>query len=112
MADRYSLLYSFLQAARGNWRNALSIECRDCPHGREPHCPGFLMTMDSEGRPILMPVELLQQTTCEIIDVEECLASLDRGGFEALYGRLIEWTVSSPRDCPLLELSTRPSGRK
>lgn len=112
MADKSSLLYSFLHAARGNWRNALYIGCRDCPYGQQPLCPGSLMAMDSEGRPVLMPTELLQQASGETIDVDECVASLDCGGFAALYGRLIEWTVSSPKSCPLLELSTRPPGRE
>lgn len=110
MADISSILYSFLHAARGNWRNALYIGCRDCPYNRDPRCTGFLLAMDTGGRPILIPVELLRQASGETIDIDECLASLDRRGFEALYGRLIEWTVSSPGACPLLELSARQPG--
>lgn len=110
MADKSSLLYSFLHAVCGNWRNALYIGCRDCPHGRERRCAGFLLAMDTGGRPILMPVELLRKVSDESIDVDECIATLGRGGFEALYGRLIEWTASSPDACPLLELSARRSG--
>lgn len=112
MADKSFLLYSFLHAARGNWRNAFYIRCRECLYGQQPLCPGSLLAMDPEGRPVLMPVDLFRQTSGETIDVDECVATLDRGGFEALYAKLIEWTVSSPRDCPLLELSTRPLGRK
>lgn len=110
MVDKFCLLYSFLHATHGNWRNALSIWCRDCPCGRDPRCAGFLLAADAEGRPILTPVELLRQTSGEAIDVDECVAVLDRRDFEMLYGRLIEWTVSSPDICPLLALSAQIPG--
>lgn len=110
MADKFFQLYSFLHAAYGSWHNAFFIGCRDCPYGRDPRCAGFLLAADAEGRPILMPVELLRQSSGEVVEVDECVTALDRRDFEMLYGRLIEWTVSSPGACPLLELSAQRPG--
>ena len=41
--------YSFLQAVRGNWRNALFIRCSGslCPMIRQASCEGFLMAADA-----------------------------------------------------------------
>lgn len=46
--------YSFLQAVRGNWRNALFIRCSGslCPMIRQASCEGFLMAADASCQPI------------------------------------------------------------
>ena len=61
--------------------------------------------MDTEGRPILMPVELLQQTSGGAIDVDECVAKLSRAEFEAIFSRWIEWSADSPDGCALRQLA-------
>lgn len=98
-------IYPFLKATCGCWHNALFIKCENtiCPHGQSPPCEGFLMAVDADGSPILMPVNVLRQLSGESIEPEECRAVLGKQIFESVYGLYIEWhTISS--GCPLPEL--------
>ena len=106
MKSKKCKMYPFLKAVRGNWHNALFIKCDYdvCPHNQFPPCKGFLLTIDADGTPILMPVKILQQSSGESIESEECRAVLSKQSFEAIYGLYIEWHTVSPADCPLLEL--------
>lgn len=97
-------LYPFLKAVRGNWHNALYLSCRqnDCP--QHPRCVGFLMTPDADGRPILMPADVMRSLTGEDIEPEGCLGTMEKQKFETLYSLYIEWHTISQTDCPLLQL--------
>ncbi len=99
-------VYSFLKAVRGCWHNALFIKCGHavCPHDQSPPCEGFLMAVDADGSPILMPAKLLQKLTGEPIEPEGCRAVIGKQTFESVYGLYIEWHTVSSTDCPLLEL--------
>ena len=70
--------YSFLQAVRGNWRNALFIRCSGslCPMIRQASCEGFLMAADAG-----------------------CQRS-----FRTAYTKFLEWHTSSDHVCPFLQL--------
>lgn len=94
--------YPFMRAVRGNWRNALFISC-GCQTCR-PLCKGFLMAVDADGRPLLMPVETLRQLTGESIDFTDCQGVLEKQAFEAAYSQYIEWHTVSENDCSLLQL--------
>ena len=87
MNNQIANLYSFLRAVRGNWRNAMWIECKFCFYGK-PVCSDHLLTMDQDGRPILFPVSQFQHLTGETLDKEECIAALDCLDFEKLYSSL------------------------
>jgi len=93
--------FEFLHAARGNWRNAMFIECSACPHESKNPCSGYLLISDADGKPIILPVDTLNVVSAK----EECVAVLDRRQFESLYSLWIEWQVDSPEACPLRELS-------
>ena len=41
--DLYRLLYDFLSSVKGNWRNAIFVECHDCPY-TDSLCRGYLLT--------------------------------------------------------------------
>ena len=99
-----SEFYPFLKAVRGNWHNALYISCRQCACTQLPRCEGFLMTADADGRPILIPVDVLRSLTGEDIEPEGCLGTMDKRRFETLYSLYIEWNTVSKADCPLLQL--------
>ncbi len=106
MSQQNCKVYPFLKAVHGSWHNALFIKCEHtvCPHGQSPPCEGFLMAVDADGSPILMPVNILRQLSGEFIEPEECQAVLGRKNFEAVYGLYIEWHTVSSTVCPLLEL--------
>ncbi len=96
-------LYSFLHAAKGDWRNSIFIECGICPHGK-PMCPGFLLTMDSEGRPLLVPVEEFSKITGQAVQKDECLSVLRGSDFKALYSLWLAWQTESAKKCAILQL--------
>ncbi len=99
-------IYPFLKAVRGNWHNALFIKCEYtvCPHSQSPPCEGFLMAVDADGSPILMPAKVLQQLSGESIEPESCQAVIGQRTFESVYGLYIEWHTVSSTGCPLMEL--------
>lgn len=105
------LLYPFLQAVRGNWRNALYLKCgrKVCPYGRVMLCEGFLMAAAADGAPILMPVRYFRLLTGEPVEPEECRGILTQQAFEAVYSLYIEWHTLSSRDCVLKQLC-QPQG--
>ena len=59
--------YSFLQAVRGNWRNALFIRCSGslCPMIRQASCEGFLMAADASCQPIFLSVQTVRKLSGE-----------------------------------------------
>ncbi|MCI8472561.1 MAG: hypothetical protein HFE65_05600 [Clostridiales bacterium] len=96
-------LYRFLNACEGNWRNTILITCKNCPY-KEQLCPGYFLTTDRNGCPVLYPVDKLQKCSKELIDVEDCIGSISRQAFEALYSRWLIWRVSSPHQCNILQV--------
>ena len=99
-----SELYQFLKAVRGNWHNALYLSCRNSAIPQQPNCGNFMMTADADGRPILIPANVMRSLTGENIGPEECLSIMERQKFETLYSLYIEWHTVSQTDCPTLQL--------
>lgn len=98
-------LYRFLQAAAGNWRNAIFIECRNCSCNRTCLCGGFLLVSDADGSPILLPVEWFHAQTGEQTDKDECAAVLSRTAFESAYSLWIKWQADDAMQCGLLQVA-------
>ena len=99
-------IFILFRAVRGNWRNAMWIECKFCFYGK-PVCSDHLLTMDQDGRPILFPVSQFQHLTGETLDKEECIAALDCLDFEKLYSNYLLWNVDDPWECSLLQLGKK-----
>ena len=78
--------YSFLQAVRGNWRNALFIRCSGslCPIIRQASCEGFLMAADAGCQPIFLSVQTVRKLSGETVDPEDCLYQVS--GMAYLFG--------------------------
>ncbi len=96
------LLYFFLSACQGSWRNSVHIAADS---------PGYLLSADRDGQPIVMAVEQFQQVTGEIIDPAECCGQLTADAFKALYAQYLLWHTPSAEYDPLLFLSQRGPGR-
>lgn len=103
--ERYELLYSFLSAAKGNWRNSIYIECYACGYGRKKLCEGFLFVPDYDGTPIVVPVEAIANISGLLPDKEECHAVITSDQFDSLYEHWMEWNISSPKECTLIHMS-------
>ena len=78
-------LYLFLSACRGNWRSSVYIICQ------EPDNPGYLLSADRDGKPMLMPITQFQQLTGEQIDSTECCGQLTEEAFRSLYAQYLLW---------------------
>ena len=89
-------LYLFLAACRGNWRNSVYISTDG---------PGYLLSANRDGQPIVMPVEQFQQLTDEIIDPGECCGRLTADAFKALYAQYLLWHLPSADTDPFLALT-------
>ena len=98
-------VFKFLKAARGNWRNAVFIECGNCILGHDELCAGFLLAFDAAAKPIIIRVEQLVTAFGEVPDIDECTALIDRADFEQLFAAWLKWAVDSPYDCTLLKVS-------
>lgn len=107
MANRICVLYDFLNAAKGNWRNSVFIECFECPHGRPEPCPGFLLAPDSEGRPVLIPSDAIFRMSGIAADKSECQSVLSRQHFESLFSLWLDWQTDSSSRCSLLQLTEK-----
>ena len=98
-------IYSFLTAAKGNWRNAVFIKCENCVCAEHSGCFGFLMIPDSNGQPVVIPAGMIREMTGLTADKEECIAVISREQFETLYALWLEWQIDSPHECVLLQIS-------
>ena len=89
MKTQQNAFYLFLSLARGCWRNAIFIECKNkC----SKECAGWLMTADTEGVPMLYPVSLLEEKADVVVDKTECAAD-----------RWLLWNVSDRSICSICQ---------
>lgn len=86
----------FLSACQGNWRNSVYISTNG---------PGYLLSTDRDGQPIVTPVEQFQRLTDEIIDPGECCGRLTADAFKALYAQYLLWHLPSADTDPFLALT-------
>ena len=106
-----NILYPFLSLTRGSWRNAFYINCPTCPYGKG-NCNGYLLTTDTEGTPLLMPVLYFEKSTGERVDKTECATVISKEAFESLFNRWLVWNVNDPKACSILQLIPKMDERK
>ncbi len=104
--DLYRLLYDFLSSVKGNWRNAIFVECHDCPY-TDSLCRGYLLTATCDCRPVLFSVNCFEELTSEPIIKEECTGVINRQAFENLYMKWLKWNIDNPKECSILQLIRR-----
>ena len=99
-------LYSFLRAVRGNWRNAIFVNCGcdACTYGHGKICAGFLLAVDERGQVMLLPAETVHELTGEEVEPAECRAVLPRRCFDTAFSKYIEWHTPDPSACTLRQL--------
>lgn len=107
MGSKSCTLYSFLCAAKGNWRNSVYIECCGCQYGEKDSCSGFLMVPDYDGQPVVIPAGFVKTMTGLPVDKEECWAVISRQCFESLYALWLNWHINSSDECVLLQIADK-----
>lgn len=90
------IFYRFLSACQGNWRNSVYISTDG---------PGYLLSANRDGQPIVIPVEQFQRLTDEQVDSAECCGQLTEECFKALYAQYLIWSLPSADTDPLLALA-------
>ena len=107
MKNKICAIFSFLNAAKGNWRNAIFIECSECSYGKQKPCSGFLLVPDADGQPVILSADVIQKMTGIAPDKEECQAVLSRQKFQDIYSLWLDWNVSSPNECAIMQVINR-----
>lgn len=102
-------LCRFLQCAQGGWRNAVYIDCLECPYS-SVSCSGYLLTTDSNGRPVLYPTRRLSELMDEEIAKDECAGILSRSAFCRLYARRLLWDADSENQCGVQQIFSNQDG--
>lgn len=99
----YATVASFFEAAQGNYRNAVYVSC-SCNYERESGCRDFLFIPGHDCRPILLPLSDAEAFMGTKVDRTDCACIMDSGCFIRLYGKWLELSTASPKDCPLLQI--------
>lgn len=107
MTNNIPGLCAFLTACGGNWRNTIFISCQSCPYLSAPDCAGYLLAVDSVGRPVIVEAARFCQLSKLDIDSSECRGHLDRQAFEDVFARFLVWQVSASHQCPLKQLAAK-----
>ena len=84
-------LYVFLSACRGNWRNTIYIS-------ESTGDSGYLLAIDRDGKPVIMPEEQFQKLIGESFDHSECRGHLTQSAFEDIFAQFLLWHF--PEDSP------------
>ena len=90
----------FMDAAQGNYRNALYISCNICGYIKESHCGDFLFIAGADGAPILLPLSDAEQFFGCKIDYSDCNGRMGNIDFLKLYHKWIELNTVSDHTCP------------
>ena len=98
LANQPCLIYTFLSAVQGNWRNAVYVECEDTTCRRR--CSGFLLSFDRDGKAVLLPDDFMGKLTGHAVDKSECTAVISRRQFDAFSSLWLAWLTDSGKDCP------------
>lgn len=96
------MLFQFLSACRGNWRNTLFISYQD-----RSHSPGTLMAADRNGHPIFLDAAQFCNLTGERIDPQECRGQLSWDAFEDIFAQYLLWHLPS-RESDARQLFVQP----
>ena len=103
LKSRECSLIQFMCAVKGNWRNSVFIECVTCTQNNQAKCFGYLLTADSDGRPLIVSADSMHKATGHYPDKFECQAILSRTQFETIFAHWLEWNVESPNTCALYQ---------
>lgn len=88
--------YRFLQATCCNWRNSFFIDCQRCDG-----CSGFLLSVNHNAVPAIIPVAVFEELSGETVDKYDCVGIMTLEGFQRFYTSWLVWNVEDPKRCSL-----------
>lgn len=91
--------YRFLQATCCNWRNSFFIDCQRCDG-----CSGFLLSVNHNAVPSIIPVAVFEELSGETVDKYDCVGIMTLDGFQRFYTSWLVWNVEDPKRCSLSQL--------
>ena len=91
--------YRFLQATCCNWRNSFFIDCQRCDG-----CSGFLLSVNHNAVPAIIPVAVFEELSGETVDKYDCVGIMMLKGFQRFYTSWLVWNVEDPKRCSLPRL--------
>ncbi len=97
-------IFDFLKNCGGNWCNAVYIPCGFCLHPCRAEQRGALLTADSDGRPRAISVVRYEAVTGQRVDPNECVGTLQRQAFDAVFRDFAVWECESVGECLLSRL--------
>lgn len=97
-------LCKFLQSSGRDWRATMYIECGNCPRSCSHRCKDLLCAFNSEGMPVLVPIQDVEHLLHVTVDKSECLSVMSRAVFCELYKAWIDCHIADPHVCPLMDL--------
>ena len=89
----------FLQATCCNWRNSFFIDCQHCPG-----CSGFLLSVNHNAVPTIIPVAVFEELSGETVDKYDCIGVMTLEGFQHFYTSWLVWNVETPKRCSLSQM--------
>ena len=69
--------YRFLQATCCNWRNSFFVDCHRCDG-----CSGFLLSVNHNAVPSIIPVAVFEELSGETVDKYDCVGIMTLEGFQ------------------------------
>ena len=99
----YATIATFLEAAEGNYRNAMYVSCH-CSYESKSQCGDFLFIPGHDCRPIILPLPDAEIFLNTRIDKSECAGIISSQTFIQLDQKWIDLTTSSIKDCPIQQL--------
>lgn len=99
----YQTIADFLEAAEGNYRNAIYVTCC-CNSREEAGCRDFLFIPGYDCRPILFPMRDAECFLGVAVDKTDCAGILTSHQFLRLYSKWISLTLSTSSGCPIQQL--------
>ncbi len=100
----YATIASFLEAAEGNFRNAMYVSCSSCGYDKESGCEDFLFIPGHDCKPIILPLIDAEAFLNIRVDRNECAGVMSSHTFIRFYHKWIELTTSSVKECPIQQL--------
>lgn len=107
MKTKVCAVAAFLEAVRGDWRNAIYIECERCLYDKNEPCRGYLLAFNRDAIPLIIQAGSISQSIGTNIDADECIAKLSHRSFDTVYARWLVWATDSSRSCSLLSLANK-----
>ena len=114
MPNRQCQLYTFLKAAKGNWRNAIFVSCSSpaCPYTKPSGREGFFLSADDLGQPLLVSVEVYRKCSGEPMCTDECCSAIPCQAFLSMYSEYLTWHLPASDSCPLDQLCVLPNSKR